>query len=179
MGVDACIAGRPRQVFILTIWNVKVCLGVTVFLGQTKVDNVDLVSPLSNAHQEIIRLDIAVNEGLGMNILDARDELIGQQENGLQGELAVAEIEEILQARSEQIQDHGIVVTFGSKPTHKRNANASGQRFVDASLVLQLRVLGLDTLQLDCYLLARDDVRSYVIRLVKMYNGLPRLALPK
>lgn len=35
-----------------------------------------------------------------MNVLDARDELIGEQKDGLQGELAVAKIEEILQARS-------------------------------------------------------------------------------
>ena len=124
MGIDTRVTSGSRQVLVLTVWDMKVSLGVTVLLGQAKINHIDLVSPLANAHQEVVRLDVPVDERLGMNVLNPRDELIRQQEDGLQGEFAIAKVEEILQARSKQIEHHRIVVTFGSKPTHKRNADA-------------------------------------------------------
>ncbi len=84
MGIDTGVPGGSRQVLILTVWNMKMRLGVAVLLGQTKIDHVDLVSPLADAHQKVVRLDVAVNERLGVNILDPGDELIGQQEHGFQ-----------------------------------------------------------------------------------------------
>ena len=48
-------------------------LRVTEFFGETKVDNVNLVSTLPNAHQEIIGLDIAVNEIPRVDVLDTGD----------------------------------------------------------------------------------------------------------
>jgi hypothetical protein len=97
-----------------------------------------------------------------MDIFDARDELVGKEEDRLQGKLAVAEVEEIFQARAQEVKHHGVVVTLGAKPTNKRNANATGEGLVDTSLILQLRVLGLDRLKFDGNLLSRDDVRSKV-----------------
>ena len=93
MGIDAGIASGTRQVLVLTIRNMEVGLGVTVFLGKTKIDDVDLITTLADTHQEIIGLDITVDEGLGVNVLDSRDELIGEQQNGLEGEFAVAKVE--------------------------------------------------------------------------------------
>jgi hypothetical protein len=98
VGVDGGITSSSGQVLVLPIRDVEVGLGVTVFLGQSEIDDIDLVAALADAHEEVIRLDITVDEGLGVDVLDAGDELIGQQKNGLQGELAVAEVEEILQA---------------------------------------------------------------------------------
>ena len=100
MGVDASITCSARQVLVLTVWDVEVRLRVTVLLSKTKVNNVDLVTPLSNAHQEVVRLDVAVDEGLGVDVLDTGNELIGQQQDCLQRELAVAEVEQVLQAGS-------------------------------------------------------------------------------
>ena len=76
MGVDACITSSTGQILVLTIWDMEVGLRVTVFLGQSKINHVDLVPALSNTHEEIVRLDITVDEGFGMNILNTRDELI-------------------------------------------------------------------------------------------------------
>ena len=50
MGIDTRITGSSSQILVLTIWNMEVGLGVTVFLGQTKVNDIDLVAPLSDAH---------------------------------------------------------------------------------------------------------------------------------
>ena len=78
MSVDGRITGSSGQVLVLTVWNVEVRLRVTVFLCQSKVDDVDLISTLPNPHQEIVRLDITMDEGLGVDVLDAGDELIGE-----------------------------------------------------------------------------------------------------
>jgi hypothetical protein len=48
-------------------------LGIAVFLSETKVDNVDLIAPFANAHQEVVGLDIAMDEVTGVDVLDARD----------------------------------------------------------------------------------------------------------
>lgn len=96
MGVDGGVAGGTGEVLVLTVGDVEVSLGVTVFLGETKVDDIDLVAALADAHEEVVGLDITVDEGLGVDVLDAGDELVGEEENGLEGELAVAEVEEVL-----------------------------------------------------------------------------------
>lgn len=140
----------------------EVRLGVTVLLGKTKVDHVDLVSTLADAHQEVVGLDVAVNERLGVDVLDAGDELVRQQKDGLERELPVAEVEEILQTGSEKVQDHGIVVTLCSEPTDERDTNTTGEGLVDTCLIFELGVLGLDALELDGNLFSRDDVSAQV-----------------
>jgi hypothetical protein len=101
MGVDTGVACSTRQVLVLTVWNVEVSLRVTVLLGQTKINDVDLVATFANAHEEVVGLDVSVDEGFGVDVLDAGDELVGEEEHSLEGELAVAEVEEILQAGAE------------------------------------------------------------------------------
>lgn len=158
MGVDGGVTSGTSQVLILSVRDVEVGLRVPVLLGETKVDHVDLVAPLSDAHEEVVGLNITVNEALGVDVLDAADELIGEQEDGLEGEFAVAEVEEILEGGSKEVEDHGVVVTLGAEPSDERNADAASERLVDAGLILELRVLGLDGLKLDGNLLAGDDV---------------------
>lgn len=162
VSVDGGIPGRSGEVLVLSVGNVEVRLGVTVLLGETKVDNIDLVATLADTHEEVVGLDVTVDEGLGVDVLDAGDKLICQQENGLERELAVAEVEQILQTGSEEVQDHGVVVTFCSEPTDERDADTAGEGLVDTGLVLQLRVLGLNALELDSDLFAGDDVGAEV-----------------
>jgi hypothetical protein len=162
MGVDGGITSSTSQVLVLPIRNVEVGLRVTVLLGQAEIDDIDLVTALADTHEEVVRLDITVDEGLGVDVLDAGDELIGQQKNGLQGELAVAEVEKILQAGSEEIKNHGIVVALGTKPADKWDTDTTGERLVDTGLIFELGVLSLNRLKLDGNLFTRDDVGSEV-----------------
>ena len=74
----------------------------------------------------------------------------------------MTEIEQILQTGAKKIQDHGVVVAFGAEPPDERNANTAGQGFVDLAFVFQLRMFGLDRLQFDSDLFARDDVDTQV-----------------
>ena len=48
-------------------------LGVPVLLRKTKVDDVDLVPALANAHEEVIGLDVSVDEVTRVDVLDAGD----------------------------------------------------------------------------------------------------------
>ena len=103
-----------------------------------------------------------MDEGFGVDVFDPGDELIGKEEDGLQREFAVAKVEEIFQTGSKQVQNHGIVVTFSSKPANEGNPNSSGQRFIDASLIFELGMLGLDGFEFDGNFFPRYDVRSKV-----------------
>ena len=127
MGVDGGISSSTSQVLVLSVRDMEVSLGIAVFLGQTKVNNVNLVAALANAHEEVVWLDITVDEGLGVDVLNSGDELVGEQEDRLQRELSVAEVEEILQAGSEEIQNHGIVVTLSTEPADEGDADAASE----------------------------------------------------
>ena len=48
-------------------------LRVAEFFCETEIDDVDLVTAFPNAHQEVIRFDITVDEITRVNILDTRD----------------------------------------------------------------------------------------------------------
>jgi len=158
VGVDGGVTSSTGEVLVLTVWDVEVSLWVSVLLGQTKVDNVDLVASLANAHQEVIWLDITVNEGLGVDVFDTRDELIGQKEDSLEGELAVAEVEEIFERWAEKVENHGVVITLCAEPADKGNTDTAGKRLVDTCLIFELRVFGLDAFELDGNFFAGNDV---------------------
>jgi hypothetical protein len=166
VSVDAGITGGTSQVLVLSVRNVEVRLGITVLLGQTEIDHVDLVAALADAHEEIVRLDITVDEGLGVDVLNAGNELVGEEKHSLQGELAVAEVEEILQGRAEQVQDHGVVVALSTEPAHEWDTDTASEGLVDASFIFELRMLGLDALELDGDLLTGDDVGAYTLSAV-------------
>ena len=89
-------------------------------------------------------------------------QLIGQEEDGLETELPVAEVEQVLERGAQKVNDHGIVVAFRPEPTDKGDANATSKRLVDLRLVLKLGVLRLDRLKLDGDFLPGDDVDSEV-----------------
>ena len=71
VGVDAGIASSSCKILVLTVWDVKMGLRVTVFLCKTKVDDIDLISTLANPHEEVVGLDVTVDEGFGVDVLNA------------------------------------------------------------------------------------------------------------
>lgn len=73
VGVDGGVTGGTSQVLVLAVGNMEMGLWVTEFLRKTKVDNVDLVATFSNAHQEVVGLDVTMDEVAGVDVLDTRD----------------------------------------------------------------------------------------------------------
>lgn len=178
MRIDGGVASSTSQILVLPVWNVEMGLGVPVLLRKTKIDNVDLVSTLANAHKEVVGLDVTMDEVARVDVFYTRDlhttlaaaektnrgiyQLVGQEQDSLESEFAIAEVEEVLEGRSEEIDDHRIVVTFGTEPTDERNTNAACEGLVDLGFVFQLGMLGLNGLQLDGYFFTGNNVDTEV-----------------
>lgn len=62
MSIDGSVTSSTSQILVLSVRNVEVGLRIPVLLGQTEINYVDLVTALANAHEEVVRLDIAVDE---------------------------------------------------------------------------------------------------------------------
>jgi hypothetical protein len=48
-------------------------LWVPVLFGQTKIDHIDLVASLTDAHEEVVWLDVSVDEVTRVNVFNARN----------------------------------------------------------------------------------------------------------
>lgn len=88
--------------------------------------------------------------------------LIRQQEDGLETEFAVAEVEQVFERGTQEVENHGVVVALGAEPSDEWDADATGEGLVDLGFVLELRMLSLDALEFDGNLLSRDDVDSEI-----------------
>lgn len=79
---------------------------VDVLLGEAKVDDVDDLVLLHGgaADEEVLRLDVPVDEVLGVHELQLVQQLDGQHQHRLQRELAPANVEQVLKRWPEQLE---------------------------------------------------------------------------
>ena len=97
VSIDRCVAGCASQVLAVAERDVLAIGGLVAF-GQSKVNNIDGIFRLVIAtNQEIVRLNVAVNDALLMDNLDALDHLDGDMETCLEVKLAAALLEQILE----------------------------------------------------------------------------------
>lgn len=181
VSVDGGVTGSASQVLVFPVGNVEVGLRVPVLLGKAEINHIDLVATLPDSHQEVIRLDITVDEIAGVDVLDTRylwrmvnirglqsewrvsaHQLISEQQNCLEREFTVAEVEEVFEGRTKEVDDHCVVVTFGAEPPDKRDADTTSKCFVDLRLVLKLGMFGFDRLELDGDFFTGYDVDSEI-----------------
>lgn len=54
-------------------------------------------------------------------------QLISEEEDSLEGEFAVAKVEEVLEGWAKEVNDHCIVVALDPVPSHERDADTSGK----------------------------------------------------
>lgn len=123
MGVEGGISGSTSQVLALSEWDVLV-LRVLVALGQTEVDDVDVVlGGFSGSNQEVVWLDISVDNSLLMDLLNALDlkipwlvilsgliyHLMSNVQHCFQVKFAPALLEEIFERFSKEVHDHNVV----------------------------------------------------------------------
>ena len=71
--VDGRVASCACQVLVLPVGDVDVRLGVPLLILQDNIDDVDLIGPLAQPHEEVVWLDIPVDEALRVHVLDPRD----------------------------------------------------------------------------------------------------------
>jgi hypothetical protein len=115
-------------------------LGVTILLGHAKIDDVDDIGGFGawSADEEIVRFDISVDEVLFVNRLYPRkleavsklnlaqndhntNHLFCNHDDGFNRKLPIAVVEEVLQTRSEQIDDQNVVQALLAKVVDIRN----------------------------------------------------------
>ena len=107
------VSGGTSQVLAILVGDV-LTLGVLVALGETEIDDVDVVSGgVGAADEEVVRLDISVDDALLVHFFDTADELGGDHEDCLEVEVALARLEEILEGGSEQVHDHHMELVVG------------------------------------------------------------------
>ena len=124
--VDRGITSGSGQVLVLAVGDVLVGAGIAVLLGKAEIDDVDDRLTLPETNKEIIGLNVAMDEGLGMDVFQPAEELVGKHEHRLELESPAAVIEQILQRRTQQIQYHHIVVAFNSVPTNVGDSDCCG-----------------------------------------------------
>ena len=73
MGVDGGVSGGACQALVLFVRNVLMGAIIPELFGQAEVDGEHQVALLAEAHQEVVRLDIAVDKVLAMNELYSAD----------------------------------------------------------------------------------------------------------
>ena len=66
MGVEAGVPSRPSQPLVLPEDNMLSSFSVPPSFGQPKVEEVEFEFVVTNAHTEIVRLDVSVQETLGV-----------------------------------------------------------------------------------------------------------------
>lgn len=150
MVVDGGITGSTGQGAALALGNVLQGAGVTVPLGQTKVDAVDEVAgPTASVGDEVGGLDITVDEMAGVHQLDALQHLVGDHEDRLEGEPAAALVELILEGGAEEVHHHEVVRVLGAKVVDLGEARGILQLTVHLVLVTELRTASAMLLEFD------------------------------
>lgn len=76
VSIDAGITGRSRQVLILAVRDVQLGSRIAIPFGETKVNYVHQISPLSQTHQEVVRFDVPVDEVARVDEFDPTDLLL-------------------------------------------------------------------------------------------------------
>mmetsp|Transcript_93262 Transcript_93262/g.278414 ORF Transcript_93262/g.278414 Transcript_93262/m.278414 type:complete len:332 (+) Transcript_93262:16-1011(+) len=153
--VDGCVPGGACEVEALAKAHVAVCFVVPVVLAQPKVDKVDVVYLALDAKHEVLRLDVAMDNAFGVQILDTMHDLLGNQRRSSRGELLFLALEAILEGPAEQLHYHAVMLGLpaGVEQLSKSLGRLSALRelFQDVHLVHQLMVVPLAGLKLHCH----------------------------
>ena len=90
MVVDACVPSGTAQ---RETFRILATLGIGELLREAEINRVEGVTLPTDPHQEVVRLDIAMEEAFRMDILDSKDGLVGNEEDSLERELSAVVVE--------------------------------------------------------------------------------------
>lgn len=89
---------------------------ISVPLCQPEIDHVYYVLLFPMTNQEVIRFHVSVNKMIVMEKFEALYHLVCKHHGCLNCEFSFAVVEEILQAWTQKVHNHGIVISFNTKP---------------------------------------------------------------
>lgn len=79
MSVNGGVSGSTREVFILSVRDVKMGSWISVLLGETEIDHINLRATTTDTHQEVVRFYISVYKTSSVDVFYSANKLIGQQ----------------------------------------------------------------------------------------------------
>ena len=80
--------------------------------SQSEINQMNCVGVLTQAHHDVVRLDVPVNVVQLMHVLHTLQQLVEEHQGGLQAELLTAEVEQVLKAGSQKISDQEDELVF-------------------------------------------------------------------
>ena len=103
--VDRHVPARANQILHTHKWDMLSSLRVNDQTSQAKINQMHCVGVLAQAHHDIVRLDVAVNVVHLVHVLHPLQQLVEEHQGGLQAELLIAEVEQVLEAGPEEVSD--------------------------------------------------------------------------
>lgn len=113
MGVDGGVSCCPGEAFPLFVGNV-LAVGHHVSLCEAEVEDEELFLSAVDAHAEVIRFYIPMNEVSRMQVLYPQYHLIHQHQHCLQPKLPGVLPQQALQGGSHEIHNEVVVLVLGS-----------------------------------------------------------------
>ena len=133
--VDRRVARRSSQILVLAVWDMLVRPRIAVLLGQAEIDNVNYGLTLPEANEKVVRLYVAMYEGLGVDIFQPAKQLICQHQDSFELKSSSAIIEKVFERRTEEIENHHIVISFNAVPPNIRDAHCKRKGKRDSGCV--------------------------------------------
>ena len=149
MSVDAGETCCANQLWTHGTTGIAIHLGGTAFRCETQVGHIYLVPLPLHTHQAILRLDVSMDDIIGVDILQATNELVGKHQHRFEREFATAKIEKILQTWAQQIKHHGIVFALGHISVNLRNTGTARKRSIQFGLTFEEGRIDGDVFEFD------------------------------
>lgn len=105
--------------------------------GEPKVNRVNDVALATDAQEKIVRLDVAVEIALVVDILDSIDTLIGDQQHRLERELSATVVEDVFEGWTQEFLHKDMVVALPTEPYDTGNTDTACECLVGVCLVLE------------------------------------------
>jgi hypothetical protein len=121
---------------------------VEVLLTAAEVDDEDLVLLLGESNQEVIGVDVVVDQALGVHPLNTFEHLVGDDEDGLEREAALAVPQQLLQRRPVDVGHQGAEVVLDAVPVEIRHAHSTLHQAVELRFFFEHGLLLVHALQL-------------------------------
>mmetsp|Transcript_46941 Transcript_46941/g.124749 ORF Transcript_46941/g.124749 Transcript_46941/m.124749 type:complete len:218 (+) Transcript_46941:413-1066(+) len=111
MGIDRGVPRRAREVQTLLYLHVRL---VEVALAQSKVDHVQMMRLVLDTPHEVLGFDVSVDNALGVQVLHSAQELLSDEDSGLDGETSLALMSAILQTPAQGLHHHAVVLALSA-----------------------------------------------------------------
>ena len=119
--------GSAAKAFVLAETDVSAQLLLPIVFCESEINSIDARCFVFGADQKVVRLDVAVQKVLRVDVFNSRNKHFSQLHHSLDTKLSPAVIEKVFKGWAKQVHDHDIEITFHAIVLHRRNAEAAVQ----------------------------------------------------